>query len=110
MLEVHHLGRSQSERVVWLCEELGIEYKLHVHQRNPETALAPPIFKELHTAGTAPVIIDTKSTGKQVVIGESGACVEYIANVYGSGRLTVPPNADNYGGECCVSDACWHAC
>jgi len=24
MLTVHHLGKSQSERIVWLCEELGI--------------------------------------------------------------------------------------
>ena len=28
MLTVHHLGRSQSERVVWLCEELGPDYEL----------------------------------------------------------------------------------
>ncbi len=25
---VHHLGKSQSERIVWLCEELGIPYDL----------------------------------------------------------------------------------
>ncbi|KAL9052013.1 MAG: hypothetical protein Q9162_005678 [Coniocarpon cinnabarinum] len=96
MLEVHHLERSQSERVVWLCEELGIEYKLHVHQRNPETALAPPIFKELHAPGSAPVIVDTRADGKRIVIGESGACVEYIIHVYGNGRLAVKPEADNY--------------
>jgi glutathione S-transferase len=28
MLTIHHLGRSQSERIVWLCEELGIPYEL----------------------------------------------------------------------------------
>ncbi len=26
MLTVHHLGISQSERIVWLCEELGLDY------------------------------------------------------------------------------------
>jgi len=26
MLIVHHLGKSQSERIVWLCEELQIPY------------------------------------------------------------------------------------
>ena len=76
MLEVHHLCRSQSERVVWLCEELNIPYKLHVHHRNPETAFAPPIFRELHAPGSAPVIVDTTPDGRRVVIGESGACVE----------------------------------
>jgi hypothetical protein len=24
MLTIHHLGRSQSERIVWLCKELGV--------------------------------------------------------------------------------------
>ena len=28
MLTVHHLGKSQSERIVWLCEELAIPYEL----------------------------------------------------------------------------------
>ena len=28
MLTVHHLGISQSERIVWLCEELEIPYRL----------------------------------------------------------------------------------
>lgn len=28
MLTIHHLGRSQSERIIWLCEELGIPYEL----------------------------------------------------------------------------------
>ena len=28
MLTVHHLGISQSERVVWLCEELALNYEL----------------------------------------------------------------------------------
>lgn len=99
MLEVHHLRRSQSERIVWICEELNISYKLHTHERNPETALAPPIFKELHKPGSAPVIVDTISDGRRVVIGESGACVEYIINVHGGGRFQVKPDAPNYAGK-----------
>ena len=27
MLTIHHLGTSQSERILWLCEELGIAYE-----------------------------------------------------------------------------------
>ena len=107
MLEVHHLGRSQSERVVWLCEELGIDYKLHIHERNPDTALTPPALAEVHPAGTAPVIVDTTPGGKRVVIGESGACLEYIANVYGNGRFQVKPGAENYGGA--LADSFSHA-
>lgn len=57
MLTVHHLGRSQSERIVWLCEELEIPYELKRYERDPVTQLAPP-DKALHPMGAAPVITD----------------------------------------------------
>lgn len=47
MLIVHHLQRSQSERIVWLCEELGLEYELKVYKRDPKTLMAPPELKAL---------------------------------------------------------------
>ena len=80
MLTVHHLGRSQSERIVWLCEELGLDYELKRYDRAP--LLAPAEYKALHPIGTAPVITDGK-----LVLGESGAIIEYILAKYGKGRL-----------------------
>jgi glutathione S-transferase len=56
MLTVHHLGVSQSERIVWLCEELDLSYELKVYQRDAVTRLAPPEYKALHPLGAAPVI------------------------------------------------------
>jgi glutathione S-transferase len=82
MLTVHHLGRSQSERIVWLCEELGLDYELKRYERDPVTRLAPPEYKALYPIGTAPVIIDGA-----LVLGESGAIMEYIIAKYGGGRL-----------------------
>jgi glutathione S-transferase len=86
MLTVHHLGRSQSERIVWLCEELGLDYVLKRYERDPVTRLAPPEYKALHPIGTAPVITDD-----DVVLGESGAIIEYIITRYGGGRLSRQP-------------------
>jgi glutathione S-transferase len=91
MLTVHHLGRSQSERIVWLCEELGIEYELKRYDRDAVTRLAPPEYKALHPIGTAPVITDGS-----VVLGESGAVVEYIIARHGGGRLARPPGHAEY--------------
>ena len=82
MLTVHHLGKSQSERIVWLCEELGIDYELKCYPRSP--ILAPPEYKALHPIGAAPVITDG-----EVVLAESGAIVEYIIAKYGNGRLAL---------------------
>lgn len=91
MLTVHHLGRSQSERIVWLCEELGLDYELKRYDRDPVTRLAPPEYKALHPIGTAPVITDG-----DVVLGESGAVIEYIVERYGGGRLSRPPGHPEY--------------
>ena len=84
MLTVHHLGKSQSERIVWLCEELEIPYELKRYARDAATMLAPTDYKALHPIGTAPVITDG-----DVVLAESGAIVEYILAKYGRGRLTL---------------------
>jgi len=84
MLTVHHLGISQSERVVWLCEELELPYRLVRYDRDPVTRLAPPQYKALHPFGTAPVITDD-----DLVMGESGAIVEYLLARHGGGRLVI---------------------
>jgi len=87
MLTVHHLRRSQSERIVWLCEELGIDYVLKCYARDPATMLAPAEYRALHPVGTAPVITDG-----DLVLAESGAIVHYIIARYGDGRLALPPD------------------
>jgi glutathione S-transferase len=84
MLVVHHLAKSQSERIVWLCEELAIPYELKRYPRDPVTMLAPADYKALHPIGTAPLITDG-----DVVLAESGAVVEYIIAKYGKRRLTL---------------------
>lgn len=91
-LTIYHMQRSQSERIVWLCEELDIDYNLKIVHRNPETARAPPELKKLHPAGTAPIMTD----GEGVIIAESAAIVEYIIHTYGNGRLAIHPGSKNY--------------
>ena len=84
MLTVHHLGKSQSERIVWLCEELGIPYELTHHNRDAVTILSPPELRALHPLGAAPVITDGA-----LVLAESGAIMEYIIAIHGGGRLAL---------------------
>ncbi|KAH8898082.1 glutathione S-transferase [Thozetella sp. PMI_491] len=88
-LIVHHLQVSQSERITWLCEELGIEYVLKIYQRAP--ILAPPEYKALHPMGAAPVIQDGDLT-----LAESGACIEYLSHMYGNTKLFVKPESPSY--------------
>jgi glutathione S-transferase len=90
MLTVHHLGKSQSERIVWLCEELSIPYELKRYTRDAVTMLAPADYKALHPIGAAPVITDG-----DLVLAESGAIVDYIMAKHGNGRLAL--TADDPG-------------
>ncbi|MGB7417999.1 MAG: glutathione S-transferase [Erythrobacter sp.] len=85
MLTIHHLHISQSERIIWLCEELGLEYELKLYDRDPQTRLAPPELKQLHPVGIAPVIEDG-----DLVLGESGAIVDYIVGKYAPDTPLVP--------------------
>jgi len=91
VITVHHLGVSQSERVVWLCEELAIPYTLRRYERDPVTNLAPAEYKALHPMEIAPVITDG-----DLVLAESGAILEYVIAKYGNGRLAVAPNRANF--------------
>jgi len=88
---IHHLHVSQSERIPWLCEELSIPYELKLYTRSP--LLAPPEYKALHAAGTAPVIQDGDLT-----LAESGAIVEYLCRKHADGRLLLGPDHPEYAG------------
>ena len=90
MITVHHLGVSQSERIVWLCEELGIPYTLQRYARDAN-GMAPAEYKRLHPMGIAPVITDGP-----LVLAESGAIIEYVIARYGKGRLAVGAHQPNF--------------
>ena len=91
MLTIHHLGKSQSERIVWLCEELGVPYAIKHYVRDAVTILAPPELRAVHPMGAAPVITDG-----ELVLAESGAIVEYIIAKHGGGRLALGPAHPDY--------------
>jgi glutathione S-transferase len=91
MLKIHHLGHSQSERVVWLCEELGVPYALEKYTRDPVTRLSPPELQALHPLGAAPLIeVDG------MLLAESAAIVEFILSRYGRGRLQFGPDHPDF--------------
>ena len=91
MIEVHHLNNSRSQRILWLCEELGLDYKIVKHQRDATTNLAPPSLLAVHALGKSPVIRDDG----QVVI-ESGAIIEYIVRKHGKGKLAPPESSPQW--------------
>jgi glutathione S-transferase len=85
MITVHHLNNSRSQRILWLLEELGLDYEIRKYERDPKTLLAPPALRAVHPLGKAPVIEDGG-----IVVAESGAIVDYLVGRYGP-QLAPPP-------------------
>jgi glutathione S-transferase len=82
MITVHHLNNSRSQRILWLLEEIGVEYQIKHYQRDPKTMLAPPELRAVHPLGKSPVITDG-----ELPLAESGAIIEYLAGRYGQQLL-----------------------
>ena len=82
MIIVHHLNNSRSQRILWLLEELGLEYEVQRYERDKTTMRAPASLRAVHPLGKSPVVTDG-----DVVVAESGAIVEYLVEQHGKGRL-----------------------
>ena len=80
MIVVHHLNNSRSQRVLWLLEELGLDYEIKRYERDRKTMLAPASLRAVHPLGKSPVITDGDLT-----LAESGAIIEYLVERYGEG-------------------------
>ena len=82
MIIVHHLNNSRSQRILWLLEELGLDYEIKKYQRDAKTMLAPPDLRAIHPLGKSPVITDGDT-----MVAESGAIIEYLVERYGKGKF-----------------------
>jgi glutathione S-transferase len=90
MIKIHHLNRSRSLRILWLLEELGLEYEVIRHERDAVTNLAPPELQALHPLGKSPLL---EMNGR--IIGESAAIVEAICARHGR-HLIPDTSSDTY--------------
>ena len=85
MITVHHLNNSRSQRVLWLLEELGVDYQVQRYERDAKTMLAPPALRKVHPLGKSPVISEDGQT-----VAESGAIVEYLLDRHDRGNTLRP--------------------
>ncbi len=89
MITVHHLNQSRSQRIIWLLEELGLDYQVKQYSRDAETSLAPESLRQIHPLGKSPVIDDD---GR--VVAETGTIIEYVINRHGGGRMRPEAGSD----------------
>ncbi|POS83379.1 hypothetical protein EPUL_003191 [Erysiphe pulchra] len=75
---LHHLNDSQSQRILWLLEELEIEYNLELYSRHHKNLRAPPSLTEVTPLGKSPVLVGPDGR----VITESSAIATFLLNKY----------------------------
>ncbi|CAA0109352.1 Uncharacterised protein [BD1-7 clade bacterium] len=91
MITVHHLKQSRSTRIIWLLEELGIEYTVQSYDRDPQTHLARVSLRQIHPLGKAPIVdIDEK------ILVESAAIIEYVITAFAPDQLRPDVESDEY--------------
>lgn len=91
MLTVHHLNNSRSQRILWLLEELDLNYEIKFYERDSETQLAPESLKKIHPLGKSPVVKDG-----DLVLAESGAIIDYLGRTYGNNDWVPRRNSKRY--------------
>ncbi|KAJ8060289.1 hypothetical protein OCU04_010626 [Sclerotinia nivalis] len=82
----HHLNNSQSQRILWLLEELSTPYTLQHHTRNPASHPtapfgAPPSLASLGPKGKAPLLVTGARDGHRY-IPESLAIATYLIRTF----------------------------
>jgi glutathione S-transferase len=87
MLKVHFAPNSRAGRIIWLMEELELEYQVNVMPFSKE-GLKSDEHRARHALGRVPVLEDG-----EVMIFESGAIIEYVLTRHKEGGLK--PKADS---------------
>jgi glutathione S-transferase len=88
MIIVHQLNNSRSQRVLWLLEELGLEYEIKRYMRDPVSMRAPPSLRAVHPLGKSPMITDGALT-----LAESGAIIQYLVESHAGAALAPAPGS-----------------
>ncbi|KAG6914612.1 hypothetical protein DXG01_016345 [Tephrocybe rancida] len=87
---IHVSEELAYHEILWLLEELGLEYELKHYQRDSDL-LAPKELLEISPLGKSPVITDGS-----VNLAESGAIIEYLITTYGNGKFQAPTAGQGY--------------
>lgn len=99
MLSRGRLEKSRSQRILWLLEELNIQYDLKTFKRGSDM-LAPKDLKEVHPLGKSPVIgVESSNTDKPLILAESGFIAEYLCDHFNGDHLVPKRYKDGKEGQ-----------
>lgn len=91
LTNAHRLEQSRAQNILWLLEELKIDYEVEVFHRDKQTKLAPPELTKVHPLGKSPVIeIFPTGSGESIKLAESGYMTQYLCDHFGQDKNLIP--------------------
>ncbi|MGH8186723.1 MAG: glutathione S-transferase family protein [Steroidobacteraceae bacterium] len=89
-LTIYHIEGRRSERLVWLCEELGLPYKLEFKKGD-----VPGSMQTIRQVSPLMPVAPTVRYGDQVMV-ESGAIIELLLDRHAKGKLAPAVDSPDY--------------
>ncbi|KAI1164229.1 hypothetical protein F5B18DRAFT_616530 [Nemania serpens] len=86
---LYWLEKSRAQNILWLLEELKIDYDIETFRRGSDH-LAPPELKKVHPLGKSPLVSITPPGAEPIVLAESGFITQYLSEHYGKETTMVP--------------------
>lgn len=88
---LYWLERSRAQNILWLLEELNIDYGIETFRRGSDM-LAPPELKKIHPLGKSPLvsIVPPGSSSEPIVLAESGFITQYLSEHFGQDTTMAP--------------------
>ena len=90
-MKIYYAANTRAVRIVWLCEELSLDYELYKFNGLGDRRMREPDYLNVHPLGRVPSLEDG-----DVRLFESGAIVQYILERYGNGRLVPVPGSEEF--------------
>ena len=91
MIKIYYAPNTRAVRIVWLCQELDLDYELYRFESIADCRLREPNYLDVHPLGRVPCLSDG-----DVRIFESGAIIQYILARYGNGRLVPASGSEDF--------------
>ena len=84
MIEIYHVPGTRGVRPIWLCAELGVDYRV-IDVDFSASYRSSPEWRRMNPVGKVPVMVDTDADG--LMFFESGAMVQYLLDRFDQGSL-----------------------
>lgn len=89
------LTKSRASRILWILEELGLDYEVKVYQRTPQF-LAPKELLEVWPTGVSPILLVYRDgSSEPYQVAESGHIASYLVRNYDTKGVLTPDTKDD---------------